>query len=88
MTDGVSFWTVGEQVFIALLFGILAPGAWGIALLSKHEWAKGIVVLVIWAFAFGVLAWFLHRRNRVRLWVSLPGALLVMGACGVVFFRP
>ncbi len=80
MTDNAASLIFGEPVFIALLFGVLVPGAWGISLLSQHQWFKGIGVLVLWAVAFGLFAWFLHRRKRARWWVSLPSALLVMGA--------
>ena len=87
MTDNTASLLFGEPVFIALLFAVLAPGVWGIWLLSQHQCVKGIVVPVLWALVFGLLAWFLHYRKRVRLWAALPSALLAMGACVVVLFR-
>ncbi len=77
-----------EQIFVAVLFGLLAPGAWGIYLLSRGRILSGVAVLAIWAIAFGWLALFLHRRNLVRLWISVPSAALVLMTCVLVFFLP
>ena|SRR5882672_1636405 len=77
-----------EQLFVAVLLGLLAPGAWGVYLLSRGGLFPGVLVLVVWAAAFGWLALFLHRRNRVRLWVSVSSATLVLIACVVAFFSP
>ena len=82
------FYFVPEQLLVALLFGILAPGAWGILLLSYGKAVEGSAVLLVWAGLFGWLAWFLDRKKRVRLWVSLPCAILAMLACVILFFGP
>src|SRR5439155_16576753 len=75
-----------EQLFAVVLFGLLAPGAWGVYLLSRGARLWGIAVLAAWAIAYGWLALLLQRRNRVRLWVSVPSAMLVLIACVIVFF--
>ena len=77
-----------EQLFVVVLFGLLAPGAWAVFLLSRGSLLSGITVLAAWAVAFGWLALFLQRRNRVRLWVTVPSAVLVLIASIVVFFSP
>jgi len=75
-----------EQLFVVVLFGLLAPGAWGIYLLSRGARLWGVAVLTVWAVAYGWLALFLQRRNWVRLWVSIPCAVLVLIVCVIVFF--
>jgi len=77
-----------EQLFVAVLFGLLAPGAWAVFLLSRGSLLSGVAVLAVWVVAFGWLALFLQRRNRVRLWVTVPSAVLVLIACIVAFFSP
>ena len=77
-----------EQLLVAVLFGVLAPGAWGVSLLSRGRVIEGAIVIAGWAALFGWLSLYLHRRNRIRLWVSVPSAVLVLIACAVVFFSP
>ena len=74
-----------EQLFVVVLFGLLAPGAWGVYLLSRGARWRGVAVLAVWAVAYGWLALFLQRRNWVRLWVSVPAAALVLIACVIMF---
>ena len=85
----VSWWLLlpfVEQLLGVIIVGLLAPGAWGVYLLSRGALLWGVAVLAVWAVAYGWLALFLQRRNRVRLWVSVPSAVLVLIACVIVFF--
>ena len=75
-----------EQLLVVVLFALLAPGAWGVYLLSRGARLWGVAVLAVWAVAYGWLALLLQRRNRVRLWVSVPSAILALIGCIIVFF--
>ena len=82
------YFPFAEQVFVLALLVLLVPGGWSIYLLSRGQVIVGVLVLVLWAALFGGLALFLHKRMNMRLWVSVPSALLVLVACVVSFFSP
>jgi len=82
------YFPFAEQVFVVTLFILLAPGIWSIYLLSRGQVINGVIILALWAALFGWLAVFLHKRMRIRLWVSVPSAIFVLVACIVVFFSP
>jgi len=82
------YFPFAEQVFVLALLVLLVPGGWSIYLLSRGQVIVGVLVLVLWAALFGGLALFLHKRMNIRLWVSVPSALLVLVACVVAFFSP
>ena len=77
-----------EQVLVLVFLVLLAPGGWSIYLLSHGQAIGGVVVLAVWTALFGWLAVFLHKRMRIRLWVSVSSAILVLVACVVAFFSP
>ncbi len=77
-----------EQIFTLLLFILLAPSVWGVFLIYQGQLASGLAVLGIWVAAFIGIAIFLNQKRVVRLWVSIPSALLVFLAAIFVFFAP
>jgi len=85
---GWLYFPFAEQVLVLVLLILLAPGGWSIYLLSHGHAIEGVVVLALWAAVFGWLAVFLHKRMRIRLWVSVSSAILVLVACVVAFFSP
>lgn len=60
---------------------VFAPGCVSLWLLVQHQLANGIALLVVWSFLFIWLARALHRHGLVRLWVSIPSVILVLGCC-------
>jgi len=80
------YFPFAKEVFLLTFLILLAPGGWSMYLLSRGQVITGVLVLVLWAALFGWLAVFLHKRLTIRLWVSVPSALLVLVACVVAFF--
>ncbi len=77
-----------EHLLTLLLLGLITPGVAGVNLLSKGAYLSGAVVLIAWVGGFGWLSVYAHRRYRIRLWVTVPSAALVLLASVVVFFSP
>ena len=77
-----------EQLFYIILFVLLAPSVLGIFLIYLGKLAYGFVVLSIWVAAFAWFASFIDRKKIVRLWISIPLALLVVFGAIYVFFSP
>jgi hypothetical protein len=77
-----------EQLFCIILFVLLAPSVFGIFLIYLGKLAYGFAVLSIWIAAFAWFAVFRDRKKIVRLWISIPLALLAVFGAIYAFFAP
>jgi len=67
-----------EQILTACFFLLLAPAGWGFYEIYKGHVGFGTILLACWTFLFITFSIYLHRRKTVRLFISLPLALLVL----------
>ena len=77
-----------EQLFSFILFVLLAPSVIGIFLIYLGELAYGFALLSIWIVVFVWFAIFIDRKKIVRLWISIPLALLAFFGAIYAFFAP
>lgn len=67
-----------EQILTLCIALLLAPAGWAFYEIYKGHIGFGIFLLASWILLFTIFALYLHRRKTVRLFISLPPALLVL----------
>lgn len=74
--------------FLAILaMAIFWPGIWAIKEFRHGKEFIGVVVFCTWAVAIVALCVFLQRRGAVRLYVSLPCAVVALVAVGSIYWN-
>ena len=66
------------QLFALLVVALFVPAFSAIWLLKRGTFTYGAGLLLGWSILFCALAVLLHNRHVMRIWISMPSALLVL----------
>ena len=75
-----------DQIFVLACFLIIAPAIWGIYQISLGRYLYGVLLIFVWGLLFFPLSWFLDRRKIARIFITLPGAAIILILAAWVIF--
>jgi hypothetical protein len=75
-----------DQILLLACFLIIAPAILGIYQISLGRYFYGVLLIFVWGLLFFPLCRFLDRRKIARVFITLPGAaiILVMAAWVII----
>jgi hypothetical protein len=85
-SDGFSkqlWFLFGEQLLVAGVIAMIAPGAYVIWLLRDSEYWTAFLIGVAWLLLFLFLVITMHRKGIVRIWLSLSATAAVLLAFSI-----
>ncbi|MES2950940.1 MAG: hypothetical protein V4858_20590 [Pseudomonadota bacterium] len=74
------FLLTGDKILVLAVCVFFAPSVWALRLIHSGQVEIGSAIFVAWAISDGLALWQLHRRNFLRLSVSVPCSLLGVAA--------
>jgi hypothetical protein len=87
-TFGKQLWFLfGEQLLVAGVIAMIAPGAYVIWLLRDSKYWTGSLIALAWLPLFLFLVITMHRKGIVRIWVSLSATAAVLLAFTIVIIE-
>ena len=75
-----------DQIFVLACFLTIVPAIWGIYQISLGRYLYGVLLIFVWSLLFFPLSWFLDRRKIARIFITLPGAAIILILAAWVIF--
>ncbi len=75
-----------EQILVIASFLAIAPAIWGIYEISRGHYLGGAFLILVWGLFFLPFARFLDRRKIAHIFITLPGAGIIIILFAWLFF--